>query len=407
MKKFIILILLLFVTNVYAENINLNEINDNYENITYVEITNLKNIDNIKKLVNLKEIYIKKVNIEDISFLNSLSRLEKVRIYYSKVDLSKINNPSIRELDIISSYVVNDNFSNLANSNLKVLDLEGSYVTSIYTLKNVISLEELSLSSISNLRSLEPITYLPNLKMLNFTGSEELVNDKVLDYIRKNNIVGTYYDESKYMYLDEDLNKKLDDIINSLKIEDLSDIEKIRKITLYVVDNLSYDEDCGVNNKCEYSDINFNSVLKSLSGKGVCYHYALLTNKLINRVGIKSYLVSGFTLKGLGHEWINIYLDGKWYGLDPTWIEFNGRSTKLKKTGKCDYFMVELTKNSSFYKEHKEDVLPSNIVDVDAVIVDEIVVEDSMDIYKIIFVTSFVILFIFACFLIYKGNKKN
>ena len=52
---------------------------------------------------------------------------------------------SIRELDIISSYVVNDNFSNLANSNLKVLDLEGSYVTSIYTLKNVISLEELSL----------------------------------------------------------------------------------------------------------------------------------------------------------------------------------------------------------------------------------------------------------------------
>ena len=151
MKKFIILILLLFVTNAYAENINLNEIKDNYENITYVEITDLENIDNIKKLVNLKEVYIKRVNIEDISFLNSLSKLEKVRIYYSKVDLSKINNPSIRELDIISSYVVNDNFSNLANSNLKVLDLEGSYVTSIYTLKNVISLEELSLSSIHSI----------------------------------------------------------------------------------------------------------------------------------------------------------------------------------------------------------------------------------------------------------------
>lgn len=409
MKKIIILILLLFITNVYAENINLNDIKDNYENITYVEITDLENIDIIKKLVNLKEVYIKKVNIEDISFLNNLSKLEKVRIYYSKVDLSKINNSSIRELDIISSYVVNDNFSNLANSNLKVLDLEGSYVTSIYTLKNVISLEELSLSSISNLRSLEPITYLPNLKMLNFTGSEELVNDKVLDYIRKNNIVGTNYDESQYMYLDEELNKKLDDIIDSLKIEDLSEIEKIRKITLYVVDNLSYDEDCGVNNKCEYSDINFNSVLKSLSGKGVCYHYALLTNKLLNRVGIKSYLVSGFTLKGLAHEWINIYLDGKWYGLDPTWIDFNGRSTKLNKTGKCDYFMVELTKNSSFYKEHKEDVLPSNIVDVDAVIVDEIVVEDSIDIYKIMFILSFVILFLFVGFLMYKKiiiNKK-
>ena len=58
--------------------------------------------------------------------------------------------------------------------------------------------------------------------------------------------------------------------------------------------------------------------------------------------------------------------------------------------------MVELTKNSSFYKK---DILSSNIVD-------EIVVEDSIDIYKIMFVTSFVILFLFACFLIYNGNKK-
>lgn len=387
MKKLLLIIILLFCINVNAEDINLNDIKDNYENITYVEITNLDNIDNINKLINLKEIYIKNVNIDDISFINNLSKLEKLRIYYSKVDLSKINNPNLKELDIISSYVINDDFSRLANSNLKILDLEGSYVTSIYTLKNVISLEKLSLSSISNLRSLEPITFLPNLKVLNFGGSEDLVNEIVLEYIKKNNIVGTNYDETKYMHLDgEELNQKLDEIINNLKLQDLSPIEKIRKITLYVVDNISYDDDCGVNGKCEYSDINFNSLLKSLSGSGVCYHYAILTNELLNRVGIKSYLVSGFTLKGLAHEWLNIYLDGKWYGLDPTWIEFEGRSNTLRRTGKCTYFMTELKEKSYFYKEHIEDVLPSNIVNPNAVIVDEIVIAENTDIYKIIFI---------------------
>lgn len=404
MKKILSMILLLLCINVNAEEINLNDIKDNYEYITYVEITDLDNIDNINKLINLKEIYIKNVNIEDISFINNLTKLERVRIYYSKVDLSKINNPSLKELDIISSYIINDDFSRLANSNLKILDLEGSYVTSIYTLKNVISLEELSLSSISNLRSLEPIINLPKLKLLNINGSEDLVNQNILEYIKKNNIVGTNYDETKYMYLNgEEITNDLDKIITDLKLDKLSDIEKIRKITLYVVDNLDYDDDCGVNGKCEYNDINFNSLLKSMSGKGVCYHYAILTNKLLNKVGIKSYLVSGYTKAGLGHEWLNVYLDGKWYGLDPTWIEFEGRSNTLRRTGKCAYFIVELKENSSFYKEHIEDVLPMNIVDPERVIFDNIPMEYGFNIYEAIFIAFIVI---FPILIIVVINKK-
>lgn len=404
MKKILLIMLLLFCINVKAEDINLNDIKDNFEYVTYVEITDLENIDNIKKLVNLKEIYIKNANIKDISFINNLSKLERLRIYYSKVDLSKINSPSLKELDIISSYIVNDDFSRLANSNLKILDLEGSYITSIYTLKNVISLEELSLSSISNLRSLEPIINLPKLKVLNINGSEDLVNNKVLEYIKKNNIVGTNYDETKYMYLNgEEITKELDKIITDLKLDKLSDIEKIRKITLYVVENIEYDDDCGVNGKCEYNDINFNSLLKSLSGKGVCYHYAILTNELLNRVGIKSYLVSGYTKKGLGHEWLNIYLDEKWYGLDPTWIKFEGRSNTLRKTGKCAYFMIELKEKSSFYNEHIEDVLPMNIVDPKMVITDSIQKQIGFNIYEAIFIGIITIIPIWIIVII---NKK-
>lgn len=404
MKKILLLILLLFTIKVYSLEVNIDNINDNYELYTYIEITSLDNIDKINNLVNLKEIYIKNVNIEDISFINNLKKLEKITIYYSRVDLSKINNPNIIEMNIISSYVVNDNFSYLANSNLKILDLEGSYITSIYTLKDVISLEEVNLSSISNLRSMEPITNLPKLKKLNFSSNEDLINNKVLEFIRKNNITGTNYDESKYMYLNgEEITNKLDEIINNLELDNLSDIEKIRKITLFVVDNIEYDDECGVNGNCKYDDINFNSLLKSLSGKGVCYHYAILTNKLLNKVGIKSYLVSGYTKAGLGHEWLNIYLDDKWYGLDPTWIKFEGRSNTLRNTKTCRYFMVELKENNYFYTEHIEDVLPSNIVDVNRIIVDNTFLESNKNIYEYIFVALILIIPIWIIIVI---NKK-
>lgn len=404
MKKILLLILLLIATNVYSLEVNIDEINENYELYTYVEITSLDNIDKINDLVNLKEIYIKNVNIEDISFINNLKKLEKLTIYYSRIDLSKINVESLKELNIISSYIVNDDFSYLANSNLKKLDLEGSYITSIYTLKDVISLEELNLSSISNLKSMEPITNLPKLKILNFSSNEDLINEKVLDFIRKNNIKGTNYDESKYMYLNgEELTNKLDDIINSLELDNLSDIEKIRKITLYVVENIEYDEECGVNGNCEYNDINFSSLLKSLSGTGVCYHYAILTNKLLNKIGIKSYLVSGYTKAGLGHEWLNVYLDDKWYGLDPTWIKFEGRVAQLKNTKTCRYFMVELKENNYFYLEHLEDVLPKDIVDVNRIIVDNTSLESNKNIYEYIFVALIVIIPIWIIAVI---NKK-
>ena len=403
MKKILIILLLFININIcYAESI---------EEVQYKEISTKEELNDIDTFINLKEIQIRNVDIDDISILNRLSRLEKISIFYSKVDLSNINIPNLKELNIVNSYVVNDDFSNLASSNLKKLDLEGSYVTSIYSIKNIISLEELSLDSISNLRSLDVITYLPNLKILNFNGSEDLINSKVFNYIQEKNIIGKNYDSSKYKYLNgEEYSKKLDNIITSLKLDGLSTIEKIRKITIYAAEHIEYDVECGEENNCS-EEFEFNSVAKSLSGKGICYEYALLTNKLLNRVGVKSYLVSGFTTKGLGHEWINIYLDGKWYGLDPTWIDsYSGVLNTLKRTGKSNFFMIDLESTPTFNKVHLADVLPSKIVDPNAVIKDNINNVSNDDYYRI-FIVCIAILCVFILGIIYtrinKLIKKN
>ena len=390
--KILLVITLLFTINVYADGI---------EETLYKEISTKEELEEVKNLPYLKEILIKNLTIEDMSILNNLKELEKINIFYSRVNFNKFNNSNIKEVNIISSYIINDDLSSLTNSNIKKLDLEGSYITSIYSIKNIISLEELGLNSISNLRSLEPITYLPNLKVLNFKGSEDLINNKVFNYIKEHNIIGKNYDSSKYMYLNgEEYSKKLEDIIESLNLKDLRIIEKIQKITLYVTSHIEYDDRCGVDNICD-DELEFNTVAKALSGKGICYDYALLTNRLLNKAGIKSYLVGGYTPKGLAHEWLNIYLDGKWYGLDPTWIDtYPNVENTLRNTGKSNFFMIDLETTPTFYKIHLEDVLPSKIVDPNAVIVDKIDTNNN-EIYDYIFVIFVILLGLFLIVLIY------
>lgn len=388
MKKILFLILLLFTINVYAD-----------ETTLYYEINNQDDINNLVYNQNIKELLIKDMIIDDISFINKLENLQKIYIFYSKVDLSNFNNKNINEISFISSYIVNDDMSKLSNANIKKIDFDGSYITSIYTLKDIISLEELSLNSISNLRSLEPITNLPNLKVLNFVGSEELINDKVLNYMKEKGIIGNNYTKEQYIYLNNGLDKRLDDIINELNLDELDTLGKIRKITLYVTNLITYDDDCGTNNKCSNNDDDFNILLKSLSGKGICYNYALLTNKLLNRIGVKSYLVSGYNSKGIAHEWINVYLDKKWYGLDPTWIDtYVGVERTLKQTGKSRFFMSDLDTDKTFSNVRVADVTPSKIVDPEAIIIDKVDVKQEelivreKDSYYTLFIVSIIIL---------------
>ena len=415
MKKIkfaIIAILLLLVNNVNALETNIDKVTDNYDKYTYIEVTSLNNIDKINNLINLKEILIKNVSIEDISFINNLNNLTKISIYYSKLNLSNLNNINITEIDIISSYVINNDLSSLNNTSITKLDLEGTYIKDVSTISNIKTIRELNLSSISNLNSLEPILSLPNLKKLDFGGSEDLITEDVFNYIRNKNIIGSNYRETEYMYLHgSEYSNKLDEIITNLNLANLSTLDKIKEITLYVTDFIEYDDDCE-NNNCSYKEISFNRVAKSLSGKGVCYHYALLLNKLLNKIGIDSYLVSGFTTKGIGHEWVNIYLDDTWYAIDPTWIDFNNRSTKLKNTGKTDYYMIKLTDNCNYYKDHIADVLPSKIVDTDVKIIEKPIEVENDDntnttLMMILVVISILIIIIISTYFLIEKLKNN
>lgn len=152
-------------------------IKDNYNNIVYVEITDL---NNISKFENLKEVYIKNINIEDISFLNSLTKLEKVSIYYNfsifmtiliykKVILGgKMLENSVLNKEIIKK-IVNENYGiNITNikrinrGSANIYNLDNKYILKEFTSdREVLSIEkEFNIIKHLNNKGLRVPTYL-------------------------------------------------------------------------------------------------------------------------------------------------------------------------------------------------------------------------------------------------------
>ena len=67
--------------------------------------------------------------------------------------------------------------------------------------------------------------------------------------------------------------------------------------------------------------------------KGVCEHYTLLYNAMLNAIGIKTLFTGGWAFDGeetsgdkdtVGHAWTTALIDGKWKELDATWGLFEG-----------------------------------------------------------------------------------
>ena len=64
--------------------------------------------------------------------------------------------------------------------------------------------------------------------------------------------------------------------------------------------------------------------------QGVCHHYSILYNSLLNSIGIETVYASGYSVKNLNeptngrHGWTVAKINGKWIGLDATWGIFSG-----------------------------------------------------------------------------------
>ena len=120
--------------------------------------------------------------------------------------------------------------------------------------------------------------------------------------------------------------KEIQDKAKEIKSEQ-SDFPDYYKLGKFVNEYMTYD--ASYTNKAMTLDQIFTEK------RGVCEHYTLLYNAMLNTIGIKTLFASGWAFNGeqtsgdkdtIGHAWTLALIDGKWKELDSTWGLLEGVS---------------------------------------------------------------------------------
>jgi transglutaminase/protease-like cytokinesis protein 3 len=117
--------------------------------------------------------------------------------------------------------------------------------------------------------------------------------------------------------------------------------DKSRAIFIWIATNIQYDI---ANMFTLRADLNPAEIVDRTlkKRKGVCINYAELFNELANKVGIKSYVISGYTKQSgiidkLPHAWCVALIDSEWFMFDPTWGSGTIENAKFIKQINDDY----------------------------------------------------------------------
>ena len=124
---------------------------------------------------------------------------------------------------------------------------------------------------------------------------------------------------------------------------------KIKVVNEWMIDNLSYEDRDGNNNK-------YNLYGAIVETKVVCEGYARMFKYIMDGLDIPSILVSGTATNSDGqtelHAWNYVELNGQWYAIDVTWndpvVIGDGELTDSQKS-------KYLLKGKSFLNDHEED----------------------------------------------------
>ena len=137
-------------------------------------------------------------------------------------------------------------------------------------------------------------------------------------------------------------------IANYINTNFKTETDKVRAAFYWTASNISYDA-------ANMFSVNFNitpqeQILKTLkTRKGVCIHYATVFNDIMNKMGIQSYIIEGYTkqygkVSNLAHAWCAAKLGSKWYLFDPTWASGYVNNGRFFKKLNESYFKVEPSK---------------------------------------------------------------
>ncbi len=125
-----------------------------------------------------------------------------------------------------------------------------------------------------------------------------------------------------YLYTEQEinvLNKKVNNIYNSLIKNDMTDYEKIKAIHDYIINNSKYDVERNDNKDSKY--LSYKAYGPLIQGYATCSGYTDAMAIFLEKMGIKNFKIATELMQEdiSGHVWNALYLDGNWVNLDLTW----------------------------------------------------------------------------------------
>jgi hypothetical protein len=129
--------------------------------------------------------------------------------------------------------------------------------------------------------------------------------------------------DAKMDKIPRDLSTSTTGIAEYINANFKSDNDKVRAAFYWTASNIRYD--IANIESIDYKEISQDKIKKAvLTKKGICIHYAEVFTDIAKRVGVKSYLVYGYTKQNgkvdvLSHAWCAARIDNTWWLFDPTW----------------------------------------------------------------------------------------
>ncbi|MDR0438413.1 MAG: hypothetical protein LBH22_08975 [Bacteroidales bacterium] len=133
-----------------------------------------------------------------------------------------------------------------------------------------------------------------------------------------------------------------------------TETDKLRAITVWIANNFDYDIE-NMDTYKYYSELQevIDAILKNK--KGICAHFANLFSEIANRLGTKTYVVSGYTgkfgfINSEPHAWCASFVDSAWFLIDPTWFTGHRQGQEFVKK-----------QNDYYFKAVPEDLIKSHM----------------------------------------------
>lgn len=318
----------------------------------------LKNNDALSEMSSLESLSFQFCKIGNIEFIANLKKLNSVTLSNADVaDFGPLANTNLNSLNInlcqvddwsfiqhmtsltelSVAYTNFEDFSILTGlKNLNTLDLSYSFINNLDGLEKLSKIKELNIDSCQALEDYQETTELKRLEVLNATNLE-------MKYDYSTDLALSSNDVSSTIYNDDDIKRSIQEIYDSIGItEDMSESEKVRLITLKVLEQLKYDADFNVDDTVYYNN---NELESSIDGVGICGSYTGLTTALLNLAGIENYSIVGENIpdnENYMHRWNVVKIDGVWYGLDTTFLADLDASNIIASGQDSIYYLDEI-----------------------------------------------------------------